>query len=147
MFCLGMFINQYYKRIIKNFNLSTKKLIIIVILGLIISLIEYIGIGKIEMPIGMIFVIIGLLLLLIKYPNYNLITNKFILLLIDKVSLIIYIIHPAINWMLTNLLKTNLNEKLYLYPLIVLSLSIFLGFLYVLLIFIFKFFYKRNKLD
>ena len=93
------------------------------------------------MPIGMLFVVISLLLLTIKYPNYNLIKNKFLLLALDKVSLIIYIIHPAVNLLLTNLLKLKLYENLYLYPCIVLIISILIGLLYTLIIYLIK----KNK--
>lgn len=146
MFCLGMFINQYYKRIIKNFNLSSLKIILIIIFGLLFSLIEYIGIGKTEMPIGMIFTVIGILLIVIRHPNTELIKNKYILSIVNTIPLIIYIIHPSINWILLKLLKPEIYENMYLYPFVILATSVLFGILYTILIKLFKCLIEKIKI-
>ncbi len=137
MFSIGMFIHQYHERIIEKYNLNIWKEIIVIVLGLFFSLVQYVGIGKAEMPIGIIFVTVALMLLVVSHPIIPFLSKrkKFIASL-SNISLIIYIIHPAIKWFYKYLhgkVEACVCENPYLNPLAVVGGSIICGIVFTIL--------------
>lgn len=68
MFGVGLFLHEYQDRIIEKFHLKNTKLIMITAVGILLSLLQWRGIGSCEMPVGMIFTVSATVLLLQRYP-------------------------------------------------------------------------------
>lgn len=82
MFCMGMFIKQYYTQIISSFNLNAIKEFAIMIFGAALSLLQWFGFGKIEMPVGMIITVIMLMLFLASHPLFT--KQRFIITIVSR---------------------------------------------------------------
>lgn len=69
-FTLGIFIREYWQRILENFRLSTYKLLGLIIIGIILSVIEWKGFGVNDMHIGTFCAVAALMLLMVKHPVF-----------------------------------------------------------------------------
>lgn len=69
MFGLGLFFRQYQERIFVNFKLTTGKLIVVILLGILLSMMQCRYLKYKEMPFGTLFEVIALMLLLISHPK------------------------------------------------------------------------------
>lgn len=68
MFSLGIFIREYRDRILTTYRLTVKKLVLIIFAGAVIGVIQFLGTGKIELPLGTLFETVALVLLLVSIP-------------------------------------------------------------------------------
>lgn len=132
MFGLGMFLREYEERIVKNLNISTFKEVLCVFVGLIISLIQYKGYGKSEMPVGIIITVIALILLMSQKPNIPFMENKnSFFVFIGKISLTVYIIHFLIgNYFKTQTAFYEVYSKKIFYPFFIAALSVLCGIIF-----------------
>ena len=73
MFSLGIFLREYYDKIIRAFYLTKTKLIVLFFVGFCLSILQIKGTGKVEMPIGSLIEVISLMLFVIMVP---MITDK-----------------------------------------------------------------------
>lgn len=69
MFTLGLFLREYQDKIISIFHPSRTMLWIIILLGCMLTLLEYFGSGKVELHIGSLISVVALMLLLIIKPQ------------------------------------------------------------------------------
>lgn len=69
LFAMGLFLNQYGQRITENYNLSTGKLLVLFICGILLSLLQWKGLSIQEMPLGAVVQVGSLLLLTARHPN------------------------------------------------------------------------------
>ena len=129
MFGLGMFLREYSERIITMFRMTALKEILCIVFGLVISLIQYKGLGKTEMPVGMVITVIGLMLFMASRPTVPFMENhSLFFVFLGKISLIIYIIHLALNYYLKSQPAfADLCQMRYAYPLLVVGLSAICG--------------------
>lgn len=67
MFGVGLFLHEYQEKIIEKFHLQNRKLILITTVGILLSLLQWRGIGSCEMPVGMILAVSAAVLLLQRY--------------------------------------------------------------------------------
>ena len=95
MFSLGIFIREYQDRMIETYKLSIRKLMLVVAFGAVLSVIQWRGIGKAEIPFGTVFEVIALMLLLVSIPSeiqrnntLSMITSQF-----GSLSTYIYVTH------------------------------------------------------
>lgn len=68
MFSLGIFLREYYDKIIRTYCLTKIKLIGIFAVGFFLSVLQIKGTGKVEMPAGALLEVIALILLLTMVP-------------------------------------------------------------------------------
>ncbi|MBO4888141.1 MAG: acyltransferase family protein [Firmicutes bacterium] len=137
MFALGIFLHEYKSQIvqiIEDYQLTSPKLWIIIFFGVILSLIQWFGIGKVEMPLGMLIVAITLFILIQTQFNCNNMSKNLqvLLLLLEKTSIFVYIFHVLIKQIIVTysdlipLCRTLYSNK-FLFPLITICISVFIG--------------------
>lgn len=68
MFIFGIFIHQYQERILKNYQLTTKKLIGLTLLGGILGIFQGYTVGMGQMPLGTVIEVAALMMLLVSHP-------------------------------------------------------------------------------
>lgn len=69
MFTLGIFIREYQAQLFTNYRLTTRKLLVLTAVGVLLVIQQWDAIGIFGMPFGTLFVIAGLMLLLVSHPN------------------------------------------------------------------------------
>ena len=128
MFMLGVFLHQYEKIIIERFRLTKFRLMLVIIAGFMISLLECYGIGKSELPLGMLPVVSALILLLTGFPIPDTaLTDRLTVHIqdLETMSLIVYIVHSAVNLFCLKLYNYGkLDVSRQIYPLVVLAVSV-----------------------
>lgn len=68
LFLLGMFLHEYEQRIVGKFGLTTRKLLLLMAAGILLSLLQWGSFGMAEIFLGTIPELIALLLLLTAHP-------------------------------------------------------------------------------
>lgn len=68
MFTMGLFLRQYHAHILSQYQLTSKKLVLLFLLGLSLSILEWLGTGPSEMHLGTVVEVIALLLLCVQNP-------------------------------------------------------------------------------
>lgn len=99
MFGTGLFLREHKDQLIKNFALSDRKLILIIVLGVGYSLFQYVSTGPVELPIGTVAAAVALMLLMVNHPRICT-KNKFVEKSISKfgfLSAAVYIEHQFFN--------------------------------------------------
>ena len=130
-FAYGLFLREYGERIGERYHFTCGKEVIMIIAGLALSLLQWFGIGKVEVPLGMIAVVTALALLAFVKPGPSF-SAKRIFRGMEIVSAVVYIIHPLVSRILRSVVsKFGISDQLspngYLFPLVVLGVSIVIG--------------------
>ena len=140
IFALGLFIHQYQERIIENYNFTSKKAILLIILGFALSIIQWFGIGKVEMPLGMFLVIINLMLICMTKPQLQTESKSFDIFIrcIEKTSTFVYIFHPLIKNVFSAYEDTvpaikSITSREWLYPFFAILVCVTVGMCYSLI--------------
>ena len=136
-FMLGLLLHNYEERIISVYSLNKQKLTIMILVGYTLSFLEWFGIGKTEMPLGMLLTVISLILL----PKYISIETKderkrcfFHYSDLETVSKVIFIIHPLFFYIINSFdIFQTVTQKGWLVPPVVLACSILTGFAFCFL--------------
>jgi len=130
-FTYGLFLHEYGERIVDRYSFTCGKACIMITAGIALSLIQWFGIGKVEVPLGMLLVVTSLALLAFVKPGPRYSRNR-VFIGMEIVSTVVFIIHPLVNSIISVLInKAGLlawresNESLF--PLIVLGVSIIIG--------------------
>lgn len=128
-FLLGNYLNKYKEKVIK---IPNKLLIIITLITIITSVLEFLILGQMELYISSIFLSTSLFIFCINNPN--LITeNNILAKLGDENSLAIYTSHTMIIYITSKYLKLlNIQKYIieWIHPIIVILLTISLSIIY-----------------
>lgn len=137
---MGIFIREYQERIVETFQLSGKKLLLLVGLGMILSLIQSLLTKKTELSIGTLLEVFALMLLLVSTASdrRNNKRNSWIASKLGELSTYVYISH--VFWIdigniyivryLSSLDEITIN---YLMPIWVTFVSVITGVIWVIL--------------
>ena len=130
-FMLGLLLHNYEERIISVYSLNKPKLIIMFLIGYALSFLEWFGIRKTEMPLGMLLTAISLILLP-KFISFEAKEEKnksfFHCSDLETVSIVIFIIHPLVFYFMNTFdVFQVVMQKEWLVPLVVLVCSILTG--------------------
>lgn len=68
MITLGIFLREYQSKIISVYGLTKRRLIAIIGVGMLLSIIQSVGTGNVDMPVGAFLEVIALVLLLTSMP-------------------------------------------------------------------------------
>ena len=140
MFSLGIFIREYRDKILETYRLSTSRLVLLLILGMIASVIQWRGMGVMELPFGTLLEVVALILLLDSTPVVMgsgkwacLVASKF-----GELSTYIYISHLFWVDIYTFYIKDHLylfGEGLlrYLSPVFIVLISFCSGVLWIVI--------------
>lgn len=130
-FSFGLFLHEYGDRIVERYRFTNGCALVMIIVGILVSLLQWFGIGKVEVPIGMLLVVatLGLLAFVKPGPRYS---RNVLFTGMEIVSTAVYIIHPLVRNVINTYKDTVdvfywIRSAEYLYPLIVLGLSIVIG--------------------
>lgn len=131
MFTLGIFIRQYQEQIFKNYHLTAGKLAGLILLGILMTLLQWKGIGVGELPPGVVVQTVGLMLLLSSHPDLGL---PKLAQCCGSISAVVYLTHfPLISvyetWILP-LVPLNEYREDWLRPLAVAAMSVAAGLLW-----------------
>lgn len=135
IFALGLFMHEHRERIMESYRFTHTKAVSLILLGFILSLIQWFGIGKVEMPLGMFLVIIHLFLLAINGDTAKAHSHTVMALIgcTEICSTVVYIIHPMVNSIVGVLrcqvpLFHAIREMGNVYPLFVMLASVLIGY-------------------
>ena len=134
MITMGIFIREYYDKIMSAYRLNEKKLILLILTGIIFSLVQWYGTGKVELPLAINVEAVALMLLMITVPT---VTKKSGLLSaaiasFGSLSVYIYISHVFwrdiyLMYLMKYALRFGEKAETYLYPIVVLGISVATG--------------------
>jgi len=135
LFALGLFIHEHQKRIMESYRFTHTKAVFLILLGFILSLIQWFGIGMVEMPLGMFLVVVHLFLLAINGDSAKAHSHTVMALIgcTEICSTVVYIIHPLIN-RITGAFQSRvplfdaLRSMEGIYPLYVMLASVIIGY-------------------
>lgn len=141
MFAMGMFIRENAQRIIENFNLNTLKQVGIIVFGVFLTVLQWKGFGKAELPVGTVIEVFGLMLFMISHPKLPLVPenkNGFVNML-GNISLVVYIIHMLFEKIIKAYagkieLFALIKKTDFALPIAVILLSVTAGIIYELLL-------------
>lgn len=68
MFTLGIFIHNYQDRILANFHLTGRKLVLLILAGILLSILQKKTMGMGQMTLGALVEMVALMLLLVSHP-------------------------------------------------------------------------------
>lgn len=138
MFTLGLFLREYGGKILRVYNLSKWKLILLVIVGACLSVIQWKGTGKVEMPVGTLLEVIALMLLLVSVPAVSKASGWLarIISTFGTLSTYIYITHMIWadvygKYIKGYVLRLGESAETFLYPFSVIGLTLITGILYL----------------
>lgn len=137
MVVLGIFVREYGERIVNNFKLNGVKTIILITVGSALSLLQWKGLGKIEMPVGALITVVALMLFMSTQSEIPFVGKHLYGLFshFGNISLIMYICHILIG----NVIKTysadsaflmKIAENGNLFPCAILIFSILAGVIF-----------------
>lgn len=139
MFSLGMLIHECGRYISESLKLTNKKVFVLVILGFGLSLLQWFGLGEVEMPLGMLLVtFITIMYIDQNAPSTSRSDAWLFRGWLDSSSKNIYILHVLI----INVIEAYYDENCYFsspeeykmfLPFIVLALSIILSLVLVMI--------------
>ena len=69
LFTLGLFLGQYQETLRSTYNLAPKSLLILFCLGVVVSVLQWMPFGELELPIGTLIQLFALMLLVVNAPN------------------------------------------------------------------------------
>ena len=149
LFSTGLFLNEYRNRLTAAFPITTAKGFLLIGGGLLLSLLQWFGIGKSEFPLGMMIVVPVMMLLTQMHPNLPFLSKKAEKLLpyFSQVALVIYIIHPFFDSVISTLherseLLNTLYSAKYIYPIFIMMVSLLTGIVYSIVSYSIR---KRSK--
>lgn len=152
MFTFGMFVREYQDRLVANFRLTAGKLALLVAGGFLLAFAQMFTIGIPGLPFGIQIVIIAVVLLTAAFPQVPMRTRaaRFLVPKLGFYSTVIYIIHMIYIEIYELFLLEPMKEAFgpaeeYLYPLVVLALSILSAVLAERLLALRKNLYKGRK--
>ena len=129
MFALGLFLAEYGDRIVTQYALNGKKAVALIALGLALSLLQWNGIAKTSMPVGMLPVVIVLVLGATR-TGRSAVTPRGDALCrcAETTSMVVYLSHRLIHDIISSLWKKSaLYSNKALYPLFIVAVSVALG--------------------
>lgn len=69
MFSFGIFLREYQAHLLETCRLTTRRLVLILLFGIALSLIQYVSIGPSELPLGAIIQVFAMILLCALHPR------------------------------------------------------------------------------
>ncbi len=140
MFSLGLFLREYEDHILSTYRLTPGKLVLIMLVGIAFSLLEWFGIGTVEMPIATLLEVMALMLLLTSMHT-SAVTNTAVRVLVSHfadLSAYIYVTHiiwkDVYKYYVKPILFASIpKESDYFRPFVVIFLSVLTGCLWLLL--------------
>lgn len=138
MVCLGLFLREYQQKMLQVYQLTKPKLIFLVFVGACLTILERIGIGKVELPVGSLISTIFLMLLVVTNPKITGTSGRLaaVISTFGSLSTYVYVTHPLWKeiYDLTLLHTANMvfGETLqgYLAPVLIVGISILTGIIW-----------------
>lgn len=150
MFSLGLFLRQYREKIIEKYHLTTGKMCLILLAGIVFSISEMRSFGIVEIYLGTVVMVIMLMLLATSHPQIcsgvvGKVVSRF-----GAWSTVIYIVHMALNEYYAGLHQYGLYLKLgeteaMLRPLIIAGGSLLIAICWDILVCTGKWLLKKIK--
>lgn len=97
MFTMGMFLREYQERIVRNFHLTDRKMVLLITLGAVLTLMQQLSGDAGELPFGIILLVPVLLLFLMKHPQLP-VKNSWVQKLVSRLGVLstgVYLLHIA----------------------------------------------------
>lgn len=105
MFSMGIFLREYQERIIAKFGLSARRLMGLFLVGMLVSVMQWRGVGVGELPVGMVLAVPALLLLMATHPHITGPSERLakVVSTFGSMSTTIYVIHLLLSEVYTML--------------------------------------------
>lgn len=110
LFTLGIFIREHGARILANYRLSDWKLLGIVVLGFLMTVVQWKGVGTGELPVGVLVQVVAWMLLLSSHPTVKTSSRlvKTVIANLGTVSTVVYLVHYPLLGIYTTYLLPRL---------------------------------------
>lgn len=138
MFVLGIFLREHGSKILRVYNLSKGKLLLLVMVGACLSVIQWEGTGQVEMPVGTLLEVIALMLLLTSVPEIAKKTGWIsnVISVFGVLSTYVYITHMIWadvygKYVKEFFLRYGEKAETFFYPFCVIVLTLATGILYL----------------
>jgi surface polysaccharide O-acyltransferase-like enzyme len=138
MVILGMFLREYRDRLIETYALSAGKLILLIVAGAAFSVLQWRGMGTVEMPLGTLVEVVALMLLLTSVPEkkYNCKVCRFLTAKAGELSTFVYVTHMMWSGIYAEYVAPHLDflgktVSRYLAPVMVVLISIASGMAWI----------------
>ena len=92
LFASGLFIHQYQEQILRIFTSSAWKLVVVMVLGMLLSVLQWDSLGIGTVPFGTIFEVAALMLLMVSHPQVPFLREKTARIL-GALSMWLYLLH------------------------------------------------------
>lgn len=134
VFCMGLFLRQYQQQILSSFCLTSRKLVAWLLIGILLSLFQWLTLSAGELPLGAVLQVLILILLLSSNPTVT--SNGFlkerIIAKFRYLSTAVYIIHLDTNDFYSMFLQNRVYSALghweeWFRPFAVFLISIFIS--------------------
>lgn len=152
MFAMGIFLRENAQQIIENFNLNALKQVGIILFGVFLTVLQWKGFGKAELPVGTVIEVFGLMLFMISHPKLPLVseTKNGLVNMLGNISLIVYINHMLFEKIIKAYagkveLFGLITENEFALPIAVILLSVTAGIIYDLVLNIAKSIKTKRK--
>lgn len=128
LFASGVFIHQYQPQILRIFTASAWKLAVVMVLGMLLSVLQWDSLGIGTMPFGTIFEVAALMLLMISHPQIPFLGEKAARTL-GALSMWIYLLHLPLYLVYGDFLREPFlamfpKAGAYLEPLVIVAMSL-----------------------
>ena len=131
MFGAGLFIRQYQEKIFTNFQLSGKKLVLLLLAGILLTFMQWKTFPIGMMAFGTLIEVLALMLLMVSHPKIFVRSKRAekIVLKLGPLSMWIYLFHLTLIIAYEDVCQQTLQAVLgelepYLYPLIIAAASL-----------------------
>ncbi|MEF2837637.1 MAG: acyltransferase [Oscillospiraceae bacterium] len=151
MFTFGIFLREYHDRIMSSYNLTTGKLVVLVLLGSVISIGESLCFGACDITTGALLIAFALMLLMIKHPCYihwcvaEAVVSRF-----GAYSTLIYLVHMVVKEYYMGLQQYGLylqygDAEAMMRPLIILGESLLIAVVVDSIVCVVTWLWKKTK--
>lgn len=137
LFALGIFIHEYQDRIVTNYHLTTRKQLLLMLTGFLLSVLQWKGIGMGQMTVGALIEVVGLMIFLVSHPKitYHAGVPETLILKFGAWSTYIYLFHIIMLQVYRVFCEPSLSAALgegesYLRPFAVAALSLLAAMLF-----------------
>ena len=137
MFSLGIFLHENYRKILRVYQLSKVKLVLLVFAGACLSIIQWKGTGEVEMPVGTLLEVVALMLLLVSVPMVSdSVWISRIISTFGTLSTYVYITHLIwadvyLKYFKRYALSLGESTEAFLYPFFVIGITLATGISYL----------------
>lgn len=137
LFAMGIFLRENLDVIVQRYNVTKRKAYSAIVIGFILSLLQWFGFGKAEMPVGMLLVVTSIILIAAKTEASQCKAVNTAAYYLGKASLIVYIVHPLLYEIMITFeaecpALQVIHSHGYFFPIVLAAASMIIGIVFTI---------------